>query len=263
MISRAQIKFFRALKKKKYRERTGLFLAEGIRLCEELLTSDYEVECLLCAPALLHRPYGGDVLEKFEAARVPIHEVEQKAFLTIADTQRSQGLIAVVKKKPYSLSDLPQQPPSILLASDGIKDPGNLGTMIRTADWFGIAGLLLSENSVEVTNPKVVRSSMGSIFHLPMITDLDLNEILPELKQQGHALVVTDATGGGSFYDVQYPAKNVIIMGNEDMGVSDAIKNFSDIRVSIPRNGHGESLNVAVSTGILLAEITRSQHIER
>lgn len=146
----------------------------------------------------------------------------------------------------------------LVLALDGVADPGNLGTILRTADWFGAAGVVLSPGCVDPFNEKVVRSTVGSLFHLPVVSDIHLPDALREARSAGFAVVVADVKGAIALDDWRPPARSLLVLGSESQGVSTAVAELADVAVSIPRHGQAESLNVAVAAGILLQHSRRA-----
>ena len=167
--------------------------------------------------------------------------------------------MAVVKKKKFTLSKDILKNSSLLLGLDNIRDPGNLGTMIRTADAAGADGVLLSNGCVELFNLKVIRSTMGSVFHLPVIENLDFSEVIPDLKEDGFKIIVSEVHEGKDYTEVDYPEKTCIVIGNEASGISKEILNLADERIKIPIFGKAESLNASVAAGILLYEKVRNK----
>ncbi|NIS23358.1 RNA methyltransferase [candidate division KSB1 bacterium] len=256
MISKNKLKYFASLKLKKNREREDRFLIEGVRLCEGILRSNYEVETILYCPTSVTSHRARSLVERFQKADTPITEIDTKSLQRLTDTVRSQGIVGIVRKREFRLDDLIRSA-KMLIATDDINDPGNFGTIIRTAEWFGVGGILTSRNSVEFTNPKVLRASMGATFHLPIIEKLNLSDTLTTLKDRGYEILVTDAHGNDLYSEIPYGAKSVLVLGNEISGVHENIKQMAINNISIPRLGKGESLNVAVATGIILAEMTR------
>lgn len=258
MISENQSKYFSALKEKKYRDREQKFLIEGLRLCEEVFESDYEMEKLLYCPSLISSARLQQCIAQCFERDIPAEEIDEKILKKISDTVHSQGILGLVKKKKVSFEQLLRSDPENLIALENVNDPGNLGTILRSASWFGMEGVLLSQNSVDYTNPKVVRSSMGAIFHLPIFDQLNLTEKLWELKKLGYSLFLTDAQGDVSYSNMKITQKNIFIFGNETEGVSESIRQITTSIIKIPRKGKGDSLNVAVAAGIIFAEISRS-----
>ena len=161
--------------------------------------------------------------------------------------------MAVVEqhKKPVSAEVLREA--VFIVALDEVGDPGNLGTILRTCDWFGVDAVLLSKGCVSLYNEKVVRSTSGSIFHLPIYEDVDLIKTLPELKNNGYTVIAT-GMDGELLTQTLLPNKTVLVLGNEAHGVSDAVKKISDHQVSIPRFGNAESLNVGVACAVFLSQ---------
>jgi TrmH family RNA methyltransferase len=257
MISKTRLKYLTSLKQKKYRERERRFLIEGLHLCEEILESDFEVETLLYCPSRVSGQKGRQLIRKFENAGTPVEEINSNSLRILSGTVHSQGIICLVRKREYSFAELVNGLPELLLALDKIKDPGNLGTIIRTADWFGVGGILLSQDSVELTNPKVLRATMGSAFHVPILENQDLNLLLPQLKEMQYSLLAADIFGTVSYPDLNASQKHVLILGNEIAGVSKELKNLACKTVRIPKIGKGNSLNVAVAAGIILAELSK------
>lgn len=178
---------------------------------------------------------------------------------TVSDTVTAQGVIAVVRQEHPSLQTVVQDasPESVLVALDGVGDPGNLGSIIRTADWFGAQGVLVGRQSVDLYNPKVVRSTMGSLFHLPVVQDVDLLAALSHARESGYTIYGADVDGETHFDRVRFANKAVLVLGNEAWGMSDAVRALTDVRVTIRRYGSAESLNVGVACGILLSGVHR------
>ncbi|MFQ5825108.1 MAG: TrmH family RNA methyltransferase [bacterium] len=257
VISKVQFKKYTSLKEKKYRDKIGRFLIEGILLCEEILESDFVVETLLYCPSRVTSSRGKQLIRKIRNAGIPIEELNPDALNKLSDTAHSQGIICIVRKKEFSFNELLKKSPYILVALDQIKDPGNLGTMIRTADWFGAGGILMSQDSVDLTNPKVLRATMGSVFHIPIFENQDLSLALLKLKQFGYALFVADILGSVSYSEVNFSPKNVLILGNEISGVREELTSMATKILKIPKIGKGDSLNVAVAAGIILAEMSK------
>lgn len=256
MISKNRLKFYAALKQKKYRDKERRFLAEGVRLCEEALVSDFEIEELLYCPSQITTKRGQSLIEKYKRSQIPVAEIDPPSLKQISDTVHSQGILALVKRKTFEFNKLLEQNQKIVVALENVSEPGNLGTIMRTASWFGMQAILLSRNSVDYTNPKVVRASMGAVFHLQIWDELDLPKNLKRLKDSGYALFVADSNASADYRTAELKEKNVLIFGNETTGISEEIKQLADDSLLIPRKGKGESLNIAVAAGILLAEVS-------
>ena len=260
MFSKEKFKELLKLKTKKGRKTQGAFLIEGLRLCEEMVNSNWEAESVLFTGSFQNSSSGKKLLQKFERRNVKTIPVKSEVVKKLSDTVTPQGIIAVVKIKEFSLNELWSESSNIILALDAIRDPGNVGTLIRTADAFGIDGVLLSSDTVELYNPKVVRSTMGSIFHLPIFDEVDLEKIIPQLKKSNFKIYGTDAKEGKDLDKLDYsgPAEKIcLLIGNEAEGLNKNLLDLSDEIIHVPIFGRAESLNASVAGGILLYEITK------
>lgn len=260
MFSKEKLKELLKLKTKKGRKAQGRFLVEGIRLCEEVVNSDWEIESVLFTSSFQDSPAGKKLLQKFERRNVEIIPVKTEVVKKLSDTVTPQGIISAVKIKGFSLDRLWSKDSNVILALDAIRDPGNVGALIRTADAFGIDGVILSSDTVELYNPKVVRSTMGSIFHLPILDDVDLEKTIPKLKKGNFKIYGTDVKEGKDSDKVDYSEKICLLIGNESEGLNKNLLDLSDEIIRIPIFGKAESLNASVAGGILLYEITRGKH---
>jgi TrmH family RNA methyltransferase len=260
MLSKEKLKEFAKLKTTKGRKTQGRFLLEGVHLCEEIANSDWETELVLFTSSFQSSPAGKKLLQKFQRRKIDTLQVKSEAVKKLSDTVTPQGIICVAKIKKSSLDRLWSKGSNIILALDGIRDPGNVGTLIRTADAFGIDGVILSSDSAELYNPKVVRSTMGSIFHLPIFDDVDLEKIIPKLKKLDFKILGTDAKEGRNFDKLDRSGKICILIGSEAKGLSKKLFHLSDAIIRIPTYGKAESLNASVAGGILLYEIAKRKH---
>jgi TrmH family RNA methyltransferase len=256
-LTKAKLKDLKELTHKKHRDEQGKFLIEGVRLVCEALNSDYKVLEAFHTAELMHQPGGGALLEALLKKSPTLLEITQRDLEVLTDTVTAQGVVAVMKQKRFTTDDLLQHNgvQSVLVGFDGVSDPGNVGTMVRTCDWFGVDGILLGRNSVELYNPKVLRSTMGGLFHLPIAEDLDLLATATHAKTLGYKVYVADQHGETHFDRVKYEMKSLLIFGNEAWGVSDQLKGLADARISIRRYGAGESLNVGVACGVVLSRL--------
>jgi len=198
----------------------------------------------------------------FPFAQAPVITVSDSRFASFSDTVTPQGIMAVCEKRMYHLSDLfgensLQNP--FLVIGERLSDPGNIGTLIRTATAAGASGVILSEGSGDIYNPKVIRASAGAIFRIPVIEGANLGEIIPGLKQQGVNLLAAHLQGAVLPYDLDLKGSLAILIGNEAHGLSDEISNLADFRVKLPMAPDVESLNASVAGGILLYEVVRQR----
>ena len=225
----------------KERREKKLFVIEGLRLVNEAPVS--QVECL----------YVSETMErsgKIDLSRYRnIEVVSDEVFNSFSGTVTPQGVMAVVKMPEYEFRGGAEK--ATLLILDDIQDPGNLGTMMRTAEAAGVSGVIMSPGCVDIYNPKVIRSTMGSIFRVPFVI-CDLVPEIENLKMDGYA-VYGAALDGASFYtDVEYPDKRAVVIGNEGRGISESVLNSVSEKIKIPMEGKVESLNAAVSAAVIV-----------
>lgn len=240
-ISKSQLKLITSLSQKKYRQKHNLFIAEGIKVVNELLNSSFEVELIFCTNDFQ------TTLPENKITRVS--ETELKKISTLKSPNKVLSLFKIPEEKPIQNSGL-------ILALDAINDPGNLGTIIRLCDWFGIAQLICSKDTVDCYNQKVVQASMGSLTRIK-IQYLDLKNYFSE------SLLPTFIAdmNGENIYQTVLPKEGILILGNEANGVSEEIKKKIKHKISIPRFGETqktESLNVATAAAILISEFKRN-----
>jgi TrmH family RNA methyltransferase len=258
-LTKNKVKEIRSLLQKKFRDETGFFLIEGLRMVQEASGSDFRITEAYHTPGFLGHAEAKGLLTKLKkrgAALVPVTDSEMES---ITDTVTSQGIAAVLRRREFPAGDLvrAEGPRSVLVALDAVSDPGNLGSIIRTADWFGVNGMLLGRHCVELYNPKVLRATMGGIFHLPIAENVDLPATLSRAKESGYSIYVTDVERGTHFDRAPSANKSIVVFGNEAWGVSESIKGLADVRLMIRRYGSGESLNVGVACGIILSAMHR------
>lgn len=241
------------LKQKKHRQQQGLFLAEGLRTVEEAVAAK-------AAASIFYTPIEDQrtraVLEAAAAANVRLYCVNEAVMKKIADTDSPQGIVATCPLQKTTLEDL-LATGKMLLVLDRVGDPGNLGTMLRTADAAGIGGVVLLKGSVDIYSPKAVRSSMGSLFHVPVVAGLEEAAFIREAQRSGYQLLVTSLEGADNLYKADLSGRIAFVMGNEANGVSRELLAAADKRVYIPMAGRAESLNVAMAAGIVMFEALR------
>jgi len=255
ILSQAKAKYLRSLQQKKFRDQEKRFLVEGFRLTSEAAASDFKVELLLHTREFVRRPEHAALVRFCREKRIGIAETNIRELDSITEIETSQGIAALVVQRQWRLQDVKRvgEGPEVIVAFDSVADPGNAGTMIRTADWFGVSAILMGRGGVDLYNPKVVRSTMGSLFHLPILADADLPELLRKLHDQGFVVIAADVQAKRSYDAIPRPEKAVIILGSEARGLSSEIASQIDHRVTIKRLGNAESLNVGVACGIFLA----------
>ena len=239
-ISKNQLKLITSLSQKKYRQKHNLFIAEGVKVLNELLNSTFEIETLFCTDDF------ETTISKKKVVR--ISETELKKVSTLKSPNKALGIFKIPKEKAV-------QNFGLTIALDAINDPGNLGTIIRLCDWFGVTQLVCSKDTVDCYNQKVVQASMGSLTRVSIhYTDLE-----NYITKSNLDTFIADMDGK-NVYKTKLPKEGILIMGNEANGVSKEIKSLLQYKISIPRFGETqetESLNVAAATAILLSEFKR------
>ena len=241
------------LKQKKYRTQNGLYLAEGLRTAEEAVAYK-AVETLFYVATDDDRTMR--LLEDAAMQNIKLVCVNENVMKKIADTETPQGIIAVCKMRQPKLESLLASG-EMLLVLDRVGDPGNIGTMLRTADAAGIGGLVLLKGCADIYAPKTVRSSMGSLFHIPVLSGVSEQEFVSAAKKAGYDLLVTCLDGADNLYKADLSGRIAFVMGNEAGGVSETLLEKADKRVYIPMAGRAESLNVAMAAGIVMFEALR------
>ena len=255
MLNRREERLLRALRQRKGREETGLFLVEGVRAVEDLLASPLAVRFAAAASSLGDTPRGRALLDVLAGQRVPLRETGERELAGFADTGTPQGILAVAEIPSAGLDDLRvDAEPAVVLVLDAVQDPGNLGTLARTAEALGAAGVVALPGTVDAWNPKSVRAAMGSTFRLP-VAHAGWDALGPWLAARGFQALAA-AAGGGPLPEPR-PRRAALVLGNEGAGISAETRARADRAVGIPLRGRAESLNVAAAGAILLYELLR------
>ncbi len=261
LISSSQNPVFkevRSLKNRKDREEKGLFCIEGLRSVDEALKEKADIAGILVSEEFAANQGHSGVLGRMEALDVKMHRVTDKLFREISDTETPQGILAVMKMKTASMSELTDTG-GLYLILDSIRDPGNMGTIIRTADAAGFSGVILSKGCVDPYNPKVLRSTMGSIFHIPLFKAGDLPEAIRLIRSKGIKVYASHLDSAVSIFDTGMTSGTAVIIGSEADGVSGEAAALADALVRIPMPGRAESLNASVAAGIIMFEAVRQR----
>jgi RNA methyltransferase, TrmH family len=255
MLSKNQIKFVNSLKQKKYREEYHLFIAEGAKIVPELLASEIKVKQVFATSGFLRKHKIGEEVER--------HEIKDAELERISLLMAPNEVLALCEIPEYTL-DPSSFRDKITLVLDEIKDPGNMGTIIRIADWFGIDSIVCSVNCVDAFNPKVVQATMGSVARI-RIYYTDLQAFITEQKKENHLPVFGALLEGENIYSKQLPGKGLIVIGNESNGISEEIRGLITDKISIPSfshhkqsTGEAESLNAAIATAVICSEFRRN-----
>lgn len=251
----------RDLRLRRGRERRGLALAEGVRLVEEALAAGVRICAAALSPHLEASARGRALKAALTHTAVPLTQLDDRALAALADTEHPQGVIAVIEPPTWSWAQLPLAPGAVLVALDAVQDPGNVGTILRTAYGLGAAGVVALKGTAELRAPKVLRGSMGALFRMPAFPATE-EELLHRAGEHDIVFWVADASGTPLEALPPRPAARqplCLVLGNEGAGVSEALAARADCRVAIPLAPGCESLNVAVSAGILLYEVLRER----
>jgi TrmH family RNA methyltransferase len=257
MLSKNKIKLFSSLPDKKSRIENNIFLVEGEKMILELLSSGFTVQTLLFTKKMK-----GFALNNNIPSSIELIEISDDEASKISSQKTPQGMMAVASIPDGFYSDsFSFRENNLVLALQDIQDPGNLGTIIRTADWFGVKHILCSKSTVDVLNPKVLQSTMGAVFRVKVVYT-DLLKTIRELKENSSSLPLFAAIlDGNDLYRSTFPLHGILMMGNESKGLSEEFIRLATHKLTIPRFGNSiessESLNVSIATAILLSEIRR------
>ncbi len=257
--SKAQLRLWNRLDQAKVREEAGLFLAEGFKIVQGLLESDWKLQALLILDEKKDR---WEAFCRTLPAALPCYEVARKEWKGLTQDVSPEGILAVGRipspPEPEDMLANAEEGPLLLLHE--INNPGNLGALVRTASWFGFSGILLSRGSVDPLNPKAIRAAMGSLFQVPVLADIDFLEWLPRIKECRR--VVGSSVRGGS---LPHPCggKTALLLGSESHGLPEELLKITDEQWHIPRRGGGESLSLPQAAAILMYECVRQETARR
>lgn len=255
-LSNTAVKEAKLLKNRKYREEKQLFFIEGARFVEEAFEAEAQVEAVFVSEEL--KNIGSKLSSMIEKATCSKYSVTEKVFREISDTETPQGILAIVGMQKNDLSAA-KNGNGLFVVLDSVRDPGNMGTIIRTADAAGFSGAIACKGCVDVYNPKVLRSTMGSIFHMPVYSGFETTEAIKLLKANGITVYASHLKGNSSIYDVNLTANAAIVIGSEAEGISDETAGAADVLVKIPMPGKAESLNASVAAAVMIFESVRQR----
>lgn len=242
------IKHVKSLHQKKFRDEYKEYFVEGVKLINEAISENKEIIKILICDELLREEFSIPSEDSVEY-------VAKNVFEYVSGTQSPQGILAVIKMDEFK----GEVCENTVFALDDLQDPGNLGTILRSLDSAGINTLLLSKDTVDLYNPKVIRSTMGAIFRVKVLDNLDLKEELLKLKKAGYKVVITSLDTNEMHYNLNFSDRLVIVIGNEAKGVKKEIQDLADIKVKIPMLGRTESLNASVAASVIAYEKVRQQ----
>ena len=249
------IKHIRKLKEKKYRDEYNEYVVEGVKIVEEAIKENAKIkQVIVCNDTT--KTYEIPTHIMLEIAKFDCIYVSDKIFNYITQVTNPQGIMAIIEKQDENMQiDYNQD---IIVMLDDVQDPGNLGTILRTADSIGLNQIIVSKGTADSFNSKVVRSTMGAIFRLKIIEEEDLIKTIKELRKHHFKLLVTSLQTENSIYDIDF-SKKIIVIGNESNGVSKEIQDLADEKAKIPMLGRTESLNASVAAGIVMYEYVRQK----
>ena len=245
MISKSQISFIQSLHQKKNRKEFGLFIVEGLKSIQEFINSEYVLDSVY---------HSENIISKLSnlSRKIKVHEISNVELSKISLLNTPQSILALVKMPENGDLNTKIANNTFLIALDTIQDPGNLGTIIRTADWFGLNTIICSMDTAEVYNPKVVQASMGSLSRMRVIYT-DLTDYLSRTTLPIFGALLD----GDSVHETNFGEEGIILLGNEGNGISVELQKYIRYPVTIPKHGNAESLNVAIAAAIFCSEIRR------
>jgi TrmH family RNA methyltransferase len=249
--SNSKVKQVRALRQRKERDSTGLFVVEGIAHTGAALETSAPIEYLLYAPETLRSGNGQRLVEQAARRRIAVEPVSGEVFESLAEKDNPAGLLAVVRRPDTDLKNLPVEPAAWFVALVSPQDPGNVGTILRTIDAVGASGLILVDGGADAFHPGAVRASLGAIFYRPVATST-FDGFVDWARRSNCAIVGASARDAGDYQTAAYRRPLTLLMGSEQKGLTPSQRSACDNLVSLPMNGRVSSLNLAVATGVLL-----------
>ncbi|MBO3400131.1 TrmH family RNA methyltransferase [Clostridium perfringens] len=241
-------KEIKKLKEKKHRIKRNKYLIEGLRFVEEAIKSKVSIDSIIFTESFKEK--NPDLFLKINE-NIKLIQMNEALLKQLCSTENPQGIVGVINMQNKELKS-----GELVVLVDKVQDPGNMGTIIRTAHAAGAAGIVMTKGTVDIYNDKTLRSTMGSIFYIPIVED-DSLDFVKSLKKEGYKLVVSSLQGKNNFFEENLQGKVMIAVGNEGNGVSEEVYDIADIKVKIPMPGEAESLNVAVATSIMIYEKIR------
>lgn len=242
-------------KKSKLRDMEKVFLTEGIRMFREVPKD--RVSEIYASRSFLEKE--GALLKEMAAMGIRIEILADPVFGYVSDTKTPQGILCVVRRIEKKLGEISGGKNPLLLILDNIQDPGNLGTIIRTAEAAGITGVIMSADCVDIYNPKTIRSTMGSVFRVPFVYVRELAKTIRGLQEEGIFFYAAHLAGSSAYDEVSYRGKSAFLIGNEGNGLREEIAQCADMYIRIPMHGQVESLNAAAASAVLMFEAARQR----
>ena len=248
------IKHVKSLHSKKNRDNLNQYIIEGYKLIEEALDYHKPFNLLLLRETTLESSEGIALISRCTEADISVYLAEDKVFTEASEMDTPQGALAVLHKEEQELNNVLDSSSFNIIILDEVRDPGNVGTIIRTADACGMSAVILSKGCVDLYNSKTLRATMGSIFHIPVFTEIDIIELLVRLKSMGADVLGADPHSNISCIDIKRHQLTAIVIGNEAKGLRNEVKKTTTQNITIPMPGKAESLNAGISAAILMYE---------
>lgn len=252
MLTKNQLKYYSSLLNKKHRVDEKKFLVEGRKLITEALDSGYTCEIILTLNESADE--NQSLIKQLSKKKIISEIVRSSDFVKLCDTKNPQGIMGVFHVKQQNKPAFENE--NLIVAMESISDPGNVGTIIRNSDWFGVKNILLNPDCAEVYNPKVIRASAGSVFHLNIFEEKDFYNVLKEQKENGFVVLCADLNGD-NIYSLNNKHKTILVLSNEANGPTNKLLEICDSKITIPRIGKAESLNVASASAVILSTLSK------
>lgn len=254
------IKLIRQLETKKIRDELSLFVIEGPNLIVEAILEKVQINTILVSENFLKSEVDANIklLKYFMDSKIELYSVEEKIFSNISDTENSQGIIGIVRKKEYKDEAISSEK-AFMVILDKLQDPGNIGTIIRTCQGAGISCIGIIKGTGDIYSHKVVRATAGAIFKMPFMFFENEKQAIDKVKKSGMKLLCTTVSGGKSYFQEDLKVKVALVIGNEGNGASSEFINAADGLITIPMPGGAESLNVAAAASIIIYEGVRQK----
>jgi len=256
-------KHVKQLLKKKFRDEYEQYIIEGVRIVLDAVENKKPIEWIFFCDDLYNTSGGEQLLQLLIEHNYKIYRISDKMYAEISDTKNPQGIMAILPFEKHDLESIMLKENALLIFLDRIQDPGNLGTILRTADAAGVDAVLMAKGCVDLYNLKTIRATMGSIFHLPIVNLKSTEEVMNVLKERGFQIISTSLNAQKYYYDVDFLNRMTIVIGNEANGILPEIIQESDHVVKIPMVGNAESLNAAVAASIIMYEAVRQKYIQK
>lgn len=239
-------------KKSKARNEEGVFVVEGIRMFQEVPKN-------LVKKVYLSETLFNKKKDEWNLKDFPVEILSDQVFSHVSDTKTPQGILCIVRQQQYEMEKLLSKANPHFVVLDNLQDPGNLGTILRTAEGAGVDGIFMSKDCVDIYNPKTIRSTMGSIYRIPFVYVDNLEELLDSFRQKKITSYAADLDGRQSYDLENYKKGTAILIGNEGNGLRKEISDAADVKVQIPMQGKVESLNAAIAASVLMFEVSRQR----